>query len=131
MKEKILTQLGPEAAKRVAAKIESLGYAGAYETAEETARCELGKDASEEAVVERAAIRVQQLLGCIPRKPKASPAPETKADSGKAETPALVLPEVPPKGKGSKKEAQDAGSRDGGTGGASNSGSVNSLGSVS
>lgn len=75
MKDKILNHLGPKNAARLSAKIEELKRADAFEEAETMARKELADvpNVTEDDIVDRAAVRLQQLLGCIVRQPRPVP----------------------------------------------------------
>lgn len=66
MKEKIIQHLGAKQTARVENKAATRGIDNIWDRAIERAKAELA-DANEQAIVERAAIRVQQIVGVIPR----------------------------------------------------------------
>lgn len=74
MKEKIILLIGGVQAAKVEDRAKKRGHADIWSLAEERARIELGDAAEESALIHRAAVRAQQIVGCFPRFVDVAPA---------------------------------------------------------
>lgn len=114
MKDKIISHLGADQAARLEAKAKLRGIEDIYEVAIERATAELGPEAKEEAIVERAAVRAQQRAGVLSRFRKRLQASSVEGASveGQAEETAApaaedpALPEGPAKRSGKSKKTE-------------------------
>lgn len=101
MKDKITIYLGPDQTKRVEKKIAETGKADAVDIAIYRAQSEL-PSGKEEEQVERAAVRLQQSLGLIPRPKYVAPAEPKKVEVAAPAAPAPDASAPEPAAKAAK-----------------------------